>query len=112
MKFQIIYFDRVFNETSLCLAVEKENLDIIKLLLMNDKIDINIINEIYLFKFYLNAYSYKSKITALYLAIEKENLDIIRVLLTNNKLDPNIINIINEIFKTNIFNDIYIYIYE
>ena len=30
--------------TALCLAVEKENIEIVKLLLTNDKLDINIVN--------------------------------------------------------------------
>ena len=34
----------IFFKTALYLAVEKENIDIIKLLLTNDKIDVNIIN--------------------------------------------------------------------
>ena len=39
MKFLILFY-----KTAFYLAVEKENLEIIKLLLTNDKIDINIIN--------------------------------------------------------------------
>ena len=34
----------LFYKTALYRAVEKENIDIIKLLLVNDKIDLNIIN--------------------------------------------------------------------
>ena len=40
MKFNII----IFRKTTLYLAVEKENIEIVKLLLMNDKIDVNILN--------------------------------------------------------------------
>ena len=32
----------LFNKTVLCAAIEKENIDVIKLLLTNDKIDVNI----------------------------------------------------------------------
>ena len=38
MKFNIIDF----NKTALYLAVEKENIEIVKLLLTNDKLDINL----------------------------------------------------------------------
>ena len=47
MKFKIISFNEIliyFYKTALYLAIEKENLEIIKLLLMNEKIDINILN--------------------------------------------------------------------
>ena len=39
MKFQI-----KIQKTALCIAIEKENIDIIKLLLNNDKLDINQLN--------------------------------------------------------------------
>ena len=47
MKFKIKMLNKVliyFNKTALCLAVEKENIEIVKLLLSNDKIDVNILN--------------------------------------------------------------------
>ena len=42
-----IFFNEIlikyfFYKTALCLAVEKENIEIVKLLLMNDKLDINL----------------------------------------------------------------------
>ena len=52
MKFKIISFNEIIiriYKTALYLAVEKENVDIIKLLLSNDKIDINILNILLLF---------------------------------------------------------------
>ena len=39
----------LFYKTALYLAVEKENIEIVKLLLMNDKLDINIINILNIF---------------------------------------------------------------
>ena len=47
MKFKITYFYEILiylYKTALYLAIEKENLDIIKLLLSNDKIDVNILS--------------------------------------------------------------------
>ena len=42
---QIIYeISMKFYKTALYLAVEKENIEIVKLLLTNDKLDINILN--------------------------------------------------------------------
>ena len=52
MKFKIISFNEIlikFYKTALYLAVEKENLEIVKVLLTNDKIDINIINILFTF---------------------------------------------------------------
>lgn len=51
IKNQIIQWDSkdyIFYKTALFLAVEKENIDIVKVLLMNDKIDVNICNIYYL----------------------------------------------------------------
>ena len=45
MKFIITYLNEIiawFYKTALCLAVLKENVEIIKLLLTNDKVDVNI----------------------------------------------------------------------
>ena len=45
MKFEIISFDEIiiyFYKTALYLAIEKENIEIIKLLLTRDNIDVNI----------------------------------------------------------------------
>ena len=62
MKFKIISFNEIQNhifqwnfniiiicKTALYLAVEKENIEIVKLLLMNDKLDMNIINILNIF---------------------------------------------------------------
>ena len=37
-------FYYLFDKTALYLAIEKENIEIVKLLLSNEKIDVNIIN--------------------------------------------------------------------
>ena len=42
--FEWNFYIRWFYKTALFLAVEKENIEIVKLLLTNDKLDINIIN--------------------------------------------------------------------
>ena len=66
MKFKTIFFNDIqnhifqsnynkiyfFYKTALYLAVENESIDIIKLLLSNDKIDVNILN-ILIFFFFL-----------------------------------------------------------
>ena len=47
MEFKINYLNRIsfyFYQTALYLAVEKENIEIIKLLLSNNKLNINILN--------------------------------------------------------------------
>ena len=48
MKFMIKKFHRIqilfLNKTALYTAVEKQNIDIIKVLLPNDKLDLNILN--------------------------------------------------------------------
>ena len=62
MEFKIIYFNQIQNDifqynyhiidsykTALYLAVENENIEIIKLLLTNNRLDINVLNILYLF---------------------------------------------------------------
>lgn len=47
MKFKITYLNEIipiFNKTALFAAVEKENFEIVKLLLTENKIDVNILN--------------------------------------------------------------------
>ena len=47
MRFQAKIFNKIifqYNKTALYLAIEKENLEIIKLLLSNNAIDVNILN--------------------------------------------------------------------
>ena len=85
----------------LYLAVEKENLEIIKLLLSNDKIDINILN-IFINIFIKFTIKYFNDIknqlfhqTVLHNSVIKQNIDMVKVLLVNSKID---INIKNNIF--------------
>ena len=61
------------------MAVEKENLKIIKLLLSNDKIDVNIINK-----------SNNDEKSTLHLAVQNKNIDIIRFLLSFKNIDFNV----------------------
>ena len=55
MKFKNKYFNEIIlnilNKTAFYLAVEKGNIEIINLLLSNDKLDINIICILYIFVF-------------------------------------------------------------
>ena len=48
IKFDIKIFNeiqyKIFHKTALCIAIEKENIEIVKLLLMNEKLDINLLN--------------------------------------------------------------------
>ena len=74
MKFLLI-----FHKTALYLAVEKENIKIIKLLLSNNKIDVNIINK-----------SNKDEKSALHLAVQKESVEITKSLLSFKNIDINI----------------------
>lgn len=97
MAFQIF----LFNKTPLYLAVEKGNTDIVKLLLSNNDIKVNLSNilihyilmeliDIYFilinkyFDWVFKLFFYK---TPLYLAVEKDNLDIVKLLLTNQSID-------------------------
>ena len=48
-------FKKIFNKTALYNAVNKENLDIIKLLCSNENIDVNIIYEILNYSFKLHS---------------------------------------------------------
>ena len=66
-------------------AVEKEDIQIIELLLSNKNIDPNIINEI------ANDFNGNpTKKAALSIAVEKENINIIKLLLSHPKIDPNV----------------------
>ena len=76
------YKDNYESRTALFMAIEKGNIEIIKLLLNNDKLDINVINEFYNGTYFVDE-------TVLHVAIEKENIEIIKLLLNNDKLDVN-----------------------
>ena len=84
-----------YNVTAHFLAVEKKNVEIVKILLENDKLDINKFSNKYLKKDgkkeeYGKIEEYEK--TALYLAVEKQNAEIIRLLIDNDKIDLNIVN--------------------
>lgn len=72
------------------LATQKENYEIIKLLLMNDKIDPNMRYEHTLFGTdAADRWAKCNKKTSLHFAIEKGNIELINLLLTNEKIDVN-----------------------
>ena len=91
----------IINKTGLHTAVENENIEIIKLLLSNDKIDVNshsILNFIFSNKIILIIVN----VTALHKAIELENEEIVKLLLNNNRIDVNAFSIFfNLIFLFN-----------
>ena len=70
-------------------AVESENLEIVKLLLSSEKININHYCKIEKGEASSNNYYY-IKETALHLAISKINIEIVKVLLQNKNIDVNI----------------------
>ena len=99
------------SRTALYLAVKKGNIDIAKLLLENDKIDVNIINKSHEIKsksknnelekewcHWREEYSSKFVVheeTVLFLAIEEGYNEIIKLLLENPKTDLNIISTVH-----------------
>ena len=74
------------NKTALIIAVENENLDLVQLLLTNEKIDINLSTE------HLSIKKYSEKIAPFYVAVEKENVEIIKLFLKHEKIDINCLN--------------------
>lgn len=65
------------------LAIEKENIEIVKLLMSHNKFDVN-------FPYmYLGEDSIEEK-PPLYFAVEKGNIEIVKLLMSNDKLDVNI----------------------
>lgn len=76
----------MLNKPALYYAIEKENIDIVNLILSNKNIDINIPyleNTTYDTK----PESFDIKTTSLYLAVKKGNIEIIKILLQNNELE-------------------------
>lgn len=70
-------------KTLLYIAVEKENYDIIKLLLSCKELDVNIESIIYK----ISSFSFsieKNEMTPLHIAIQNQNVDIVNLLLTKN----------------------------
>lgn len=101
-------------KTPLYLAIEKQNIELVDLLLKNKSIDINIINrfdcatevEIKKREFvnwhtdYLNITKESYEKTALFLAVEKGNIEIVKLLLSKDEIDVSIINK-KELFQIN-----------
>lgn len=74
-------------KTALSKAINKENLEMVALLMSNPQIDVNmkiIHNNDVIWKYSLNL-----KSTALIMAIEKGNLKIVKLLLSNPTIDIN-----------------------
>jgi len=86
--------DDYYGYTALMWAIDRQNIEIINLLLNNNIIDINAKN------------NYGD--TALMWAINKQNIEIINLLLNNNNIDINIQNEVLYIFIIIIIN-IYLY---
>lgn len=77
----------IIEKPALYIAVQNNNIEIIKLLLQHPDIDINLR---YINKKIIEYYQYsKVKKTALHLAIEKDNVDISKLLLQNKNIDVN-----------------------
>lgn len=79
-----------YEKTALNVAIEKGNIDIVKLLLSNPKIDINIVSNEYNY-FSGNREILKEKYakTALFKAVEKENVEIVKLLLERPEININ-----------------------
>ena len=75
-----------YEKTVIHEAIEKGNLEIIKLLLEIDDIDINFINKIHSSNPFI---SYEK--TVLYTAVEYDKIDVVKLLLENKLIDPNIV---------------------
>ena len=80
---------KLHDKTPLSVSIKNENTEIAKLLLNNEKIDVNIINKLSCFK----------NKPPLYLSIENDNIEIAELLINNKNIDVNIINE-NEIDKS------------
>ena len=87
-----------FYKTPLYVAVEVENVEIVKLLLEKENIDINLLCilryyfVIQLLLFCLNEITKCFfKKAALHVAVEKENIEIVKLLLKNQKTDINLL---------------------
>ncbi|KAK8847051.1 hypothetical protein M9Y10_019626 [Tritrichomonas musculus] len=72
------------NASALHIAIEKENIDIVKLLLKKPEIDVNQ----QCIRYHYN-YKVKETLTPLHIAIEKENCEIVELLLQNPNIDVN-----------------------
>ena len=91
MKFQSFFF----NQTPLNIAIEKENIEIIKILLTRNDIDVNEKSNIIKPIFFVYNVIIKKFIdkTPLYLASEIGNPEIVQLLLSCEEIDINLISI-------------------
>lgn len=69
--------------SALHIAIEKENIDILKLLLSCKNIDVNAVTDIFI-------YPNELQKSALHIAVEKENLEIVEILLNCKNADVNL----------------------
>ena len=82
-------YDIVVEMTALNYAIEKGNIEIVNLLLTNEKLDVNLFS-----KFSMESQEENYLLmTPLQYAIEKENIEVIKALLLNNNIDPNVISV-------------------
>ena len=77
-------------KSPLLMAIKKRNIDIVKLLIKHEELDINFINKTYNFR---DNKVMWDKTTALNLAVDMENAEIVKVLLECEKIDVNYKNI-------------------
>lgn len=76
-----------YKKTALFLAVEKENYEIVKLLLSNKNVDVNCLCSFE----YDPEHHIKEEKTPLLMAVSKQNIEIVDLLLANNKIDVNFV---------------------
>ena len=73
------------------MALQKNNFEIINLLLSNNKIDVNIPykEKLFIQIKYLNFYKTKKRITNLYCAVKERNIEVIKLLLNRSDINVN-----------------------
>ncbi|KAK8841958.1 hypothetical protein M9Y10_026914 [Tritrichomonas musculus] len=82
--YEIITTIKIKKRTALHIAIEKENIEIVKILLTRKDIDIN-----FYWKSKIESYLIDDKKTALHLAVEKSNVEIVKLLLLYQNIDVN-----------------------
>lgn len=81
-----------FNRTSLYRAIELDNIDIVKLLLAQPKIDVNSgIKEISV-SYYDDKKDVMLNKSPLYLAVENENIGMVKILIEQSKVNVNFVS--------------------
>ena len=95
--------DKKFEKTAIFVAIEKEYLDVIKLLLTNEKLNINCVNKVTELNFKTDEWNddwydddefrfRETRETPIFLAIKRENIEIIKLLLSEKSIDLNCLN--------------------